>query len=346
MKARTNFHVLDDILFNVATMMKQNDDFRIGVLLIDGFALMSYASVVEPLRAANLLSSRQLYQVRNIPAAGPQAQSSTGAIIAADGRVGIDMDFDLLIVVAGGLPATFQNADVFKWLQRLSRLGIRLGGVSGGPVVLASAGLMNGRRMTVHWEHAAALAEHFPALLIERGLYVIDRDRVTCAGGTAPLDLMHALIAEHHGPAFARRVSDWFLHTEVRPSGGPQRAGRVEQYGVVNRNVLQAIEAMENHIADPLDLTQLATLSGVSARQLNRLFSEKLEQTTMQFYRDMRLEKARNLIANSPLKLTEIALATGFSNSAHFSSIHSKRYGVPPSTLRKPEHHDARRSPG
>ena len=103
---------------------------------------------------------------------------------------------------------------------------------------------------------------------------------------------------------------------------------------------------MENHIADPLDLTQLATLSGVSARQLNRLFSEKLEQTTMQFYRDMRLEKARNLIANSPLKLTEIALATGFSNSAHFSSIHSKRYGVPPSTLRKPEHHDARRSPG
>ena len=88
---------------------------------------------------------------------------------------------------------------------------------------------MAGRRMTVHWEHAAALAEISPHLVIERTLYVIDRDRVTCAGGTAPMDLMHALITQHHGAPFARLASDWFLHTEVRPSGGPQRAGLVNR---------------------------------------------------------------------------------------------------------------------
>lgn len=309
--------------------------FRVGVLLIDGFALMSYASVVEPLRAANLLDGRQLYQVRNIPASGNSATSSGGAVLFANGAVGIDTEFDLLMVVAGGDPAAYHDERVFNWLRKLSRLGVRLGGVSGGPVILAAAGLMTGRRMTVHWEHAPALVEISPALIVERSLYVIDRDRVTCAGGTAPMDLMHALIAEHHGSRFAHLVSDWFLHTEIRPSGGPQRAGRVERHGTTNRAILDAIEAMENHIADPANLEHLAKQAGVSTRQLNRLFQQRLGQTTMAFYRNLRLEKARNLIMNSPLPLTEIALATGFASSAHFSKAYTNRYGAPPSQARR-----------
>lgn len=296
---------------------------------------MSYASVVEPLRAANALAERELYEIRNVPASGNSATSSSGAHFDADAVVGTDTEFDLLLVVAGGDPASYYDQRVFDWLRRLSRLGVNLGGISGGPVILAAAGLMDGRRMTVHWEHARALGEISPALLLERSLYVIDRDRITCAGGTAPIDLMHALITEHHGPRLARRVSDWFLHTEVRPSGGPQRAGRVERYGTTDRGVLNAIEAMENRIADPLELRQLARISDMSARHLNRLFRDKLGQTTMSFYRELRLEKARNLIANSPLRLTEVALATGFANSAHFSSAYSKRYGGPPSALRR-----------
>lgn len=311
-----------------------DSSFRVGLLLIDGFALMSYASVVEPLRAANALDGRQLYRVQNIPASGKVATSSCGAVLHAGGSVGVGTDFDLLLIAAGGDPMAYHDRRVFNWLRRLSRLGVRLGGVSGGPVILAAAGLMNGRRMTLHWEHAAALVESSPSLLVERNLYVIDRDRVTCAGGTAPLDLMHALIAEHHGPHLARRSSDWLLHTEIRPAGGPQRAGRVERYRTTDRSVLNAIEAMENHIADPLELGQLARISGVSSRQLNRLFREKLGQSTMRFYSDLRLDKARSLLLNSALPLTEIALATGFASSAHFSTSHSKRHGKPPSTLR------------
>jgi transcriptional regulator GlxA family with amidase domain len=308
--------------------------YRVGVLLIDGFALLSYASVVEPLRAANMLGGRELYRITNIPASGDVATSSGGAVIPADGRVGADTEFDLVLITAGGDPATYNNKRVFDWLRRLARRGITLGGVSGGPVILASAGLMKGRRMTVHWEHAAALTEISPSLPIERSLYVIDRDRVTCAGGTAPMDLMHALIAEHHGPDLARRVSDWFMHTEIRPSGGPQRAGRVARYHTTDATILRAIEAMENHVADPLELRQLASIAGVSLRQLNRQFRTKIGQSTMRFYRYLRLEKARNLLTNSSLRITEIALATGFANSAHFSTAFVERYGSPPSSYR------------
>ncbi|WP_343079118.1 GlxA family transcriptional regulator [Ostreiculturibacter nitratireducens] len=309
--------------------------FRIGFLLIDGFALMSYASAIEPLRAANLLAEHMLYDIRHIHAEGRAARSSSGAEVPAIEVQDAGTDHDMVLVVAGGDPMQFTNERVLGWLRRLDRQGVVLGGVSGGPAVLANAGLMAGRRMTIHWEHMPALLERHPDLLLEKALFVLDRNRVTCAGGSAPLDLMHALIALHHGQAFARGVSDWFMHTEVRPSAGPQRAGLVERYGTTNGAILLAIEVMETHISDPLDLGQLAGFAGVSERQLNRLFREKMGRSAMAFYRSLRLGKARNLIQTSSVPLTEIALATGFASSAHFSNAYSAEFGAPPSQVRR-----------
>ena len=307
---------------------------RIGVLPIAGFALMSYASTVEPLRAANLLGGKVLYDVLNIAVDGGPVQSSGAAQVTPQAVVGDALEIDYLFVVAGGDPLSFNNRRVLNWLGRLARSGVCMGGVSGGPVLLAKAGLMMGRRMTVHWEHAAALAEISPHLLIERTLYVIDRDRVTCAGGTAPMDLMHALIAQHHGETFAQRVSDWFMHTDIRPSVGPQRSGLVERVGSTNAAILDAVKVMENNIAEPVPLGRLAASAGISPRQLNRLFRDRLGRSTMQYYRQLRLDKARNLLKNSPLSLTEIGLATGFANSAHFSRLFAEYFGKPPSSLR------------
>ncbi len=307
---------------------------RIGILPIKGFALMSYASTVEPFRAANLLSRRPLYNVLHVGTDLRPVQSSGAAVVVPDCTMADVKKLDYLFVVAGGDPVSFRDRKLFNWLVRLTRSGVRLGGVSGGPVILARAGVMARRRMTVHWEHAEALAEMSPELLIERTLYVIDRDRVTCAGGTAPMDLMHALISDHHGAPFARLVSDWFLHTEVRPPVGPQRGGLIARVGSTNAAILDAVKAMESHVADPISLGDLATVSGVSKRQLNRLFVENLNRPTMRYYREIRLDKALNLLQNSPLSLTEIALATGFANSSHFSRVFSEHFDRPPSRFR------------
>ncbi|MEH6632996.1 MAG: GlxA family transcriptional regulator [Halopseudomonas aestusnigri] len=318
----------------MATPLFHSRIYRIGILLIDGFSLMSYSSVIEPLRAANLLAGEELNQVEHITAAGDQATSSSGAIVKATAKITDEIDYDLVLVVAGGDPTTFVDEKIFQWLRHIARYGARLGGVSGGPVILAAAGLMEGRRMTVHWEHAEALSEISPTLLIERSLYVMDRDRITCAGGIAPLDMMYAVQSEIHGSEFARKVSDWFIHTDIRPSGGPQRSGVVERYSTHNPAIIQTIEAMENHIADPLGLGQLALLACVSSRQLNRLFVDKLGESTMSVYRNLRLEKAHNLLMQTSLSITEVAFATGFSSSAHFSKAFHDKYGSPPSTVR------------
>lgn len=307
---------------------------RIGILVIDGFAVMSYASLVEPMRAANLLGRRILYEMVNVGLTDQPITSSGATVVMPQAQVGDDLKLDYLFVVAGGDPTTFEDKHTFAWLSRQARAGVQMGGVSGGPIILAKAGLMSGRRMTVHWEHAAALAEISPHLLMERTLFVIDRDRVTCAGGTAPMDLMHALITRHHGAPFARLVSDWFMHTEIRPSVGPQRAGLVARVGTTNAAILDAVRAMEAHVADPLTLDDIAEVAGVSPRQLNRLFRDKLGRTTMRYYRDIRLDTAQNLLGNSPLSLTEIALATGFASSSHFARVYADAFGVPPSSNR------------
>ena len=251
---------------------------RIAFILIKGFALMSFAAVTEPLRAANLLAGRRIYELSYFAggAATPERLNSSSAASVAVRRLEEATEaFDLAFVVAGGDPVGFRETQVLRWLRRQARHGCTLGGVSGGPAVLANAGVMANRRMTLHWEHHAALTERHPGLLLERTLYVVDRDRMTCAGGTAPLDMMHALIAEHHGADFARKVSDWFMHTEVRPAGGPQRAGLAQRYRTNRHAVLAAIEAMENHIADPLPLADLARVVGVGVRQLNRQFPRR-----------------------------------------------------------------------
>lgn len=308
---------------------------RVGLLPIQDFAMMSYAALVEPMRAANILAGRELYEMINIGSSISAIASSGAASVTPQTTIKSVPKLDFLFVIAGGDPASYKNKNVFNWLARMARQGVTLGGVSGGPLILAKAGLMDGRRMTVHWEHAEALSEISPQLLLEHSLYVIDRDRVTCAGGTAAMDLMHFLITEHHGGPFAQLVSDWFMHTETRPSAGPQRAGLVERIGTTSPAILDAVQAMEANVASPLNLARLAEIARVSPRQLNRLFGEKLGRTVMQYYRELRLEKASNLMRNSPLSLTEIALAAGFAGSSHFSKSFSEYYGQSPSSIRR-----------
>lgn len=307
--------------------------FKVGFLLVDGFALMSYSSAEEPLRAANLIQPNA-YEIIHLCLEQGGAISSSGASVPATPISEVHEAFDLILVVVGGDPFKIMSPALYKWLRWQASHNVLVGGVSGGPVVLSMAGLMQGYRMTLHWEHAQALSEASPELLIERSLYVIDRNRLTCAGGTAPLDMMHALITQHHGAQFARQVSDWFLHTTVRLSSEPQRAGLAERYRTHNQSILAVIEIMENHIADPLELKQLSAVVGLGARQLNRLFKQKLGTSTIAFYRNLRLDISEKLLLQSQLSITEVALAAGFVSAAHFSSAFKSRFGVSPSMLR------------
>ena len=315
---------------NISKIDRNERAYRIGLVPMPGFAFMSYASISEPLRAANLLSGQLLYDVRHYAAESYVPSSGAGGIFDCQ-PYSDEEPPDLLMVIAGGDPFAAKDDFLMDWLARLAGKGVRLGGVSGGPVILARAGVMSGRRMTVHWEHAAELSERFPDLIIERRLYIMDRDRVTCGGGVAPMDFAHALLHERHGAAFARLVSDWFLHTDIRAATAPQRTGSIADEEIRSRHLPQVISAMQDHIADPLSLSQLALMAEISTRQLNRLFQETFRVSAMAYYRTMRLEVVRRLLRNSTMSLIEIAEATGFTSTSHLSAAYSAHFDIRPS---------------
>lgn len=292
---------------------------------------MSAASAIEPLRAANRMAGERLFDVRYVSTKGGRVQSSCGG---GFDTVPVTDAPDQLFVVAGANPFALDIDADLAVLRRLARHGVPLGGISGGTVVLARAGLLEGRRCTVHWEHMAALREDFPELLLEKRLFVLDRDRATCAGGVAPLDMMHALIRAHHGAALATAVSDFFIHTHIRAADEAQQQLQANE-ALLHGSVAAAIRLMEDHIADPLSLAQLARLSGVSTRQLQRHFQADLGTSVAQYYTNIRLAKADELLRQTRLSITEIADLVGFSNQSNFARAFRSGQGVSPRHRRK-----------
>lgn len=305
-----------------------------GFLLTQNFALMSFASASEPLRAANLIAQSPLYTARSFSVDGRPVPSSSGFAIPCD-ILKEGTNCHTVFVVAGGNPSDWRKAKAtYPVLRRLARQGVRIGGISSGSYLLAEAGLLVGRDFTIHWEHAPALREAFPQLTPRHARYVLDGDRITCGGGIAPLDMMHALISERMGQAFSRRVSDWFLHTAVAEPTAPQRGSVAERFGTHHPALLAALEKMETTIENPLSRQAMARLVGLSPRHLDRLFTMKLKRGFLATYRRIRLQHAHKLLDQSPMSISEIAFATGFSNASHFSRVFQDHFGIRPKRAR------------
>jgi AraC family carnitine catabolism transcriptional activator len=310
---------------------RTTDTRTLGVLLISDFALMSYASIIEPYRAANVLAKRPLYRWVHISTDGRPVTASNGATILADQSVKQPLACETLFVIAGGDPAKFSHAPTFAWLRRLARENTVLVGVSGGPFVLARAGVLDQHRVTIHWEHWPAFVEAFPMLRVEPSLYVIDRRRVTCAGGNAGLDLAIDLIEREQGQTLAAQVSEWFIRAEPRASTEPQRSSLRDKCGVNDDRVLKVIAEMELAMEEILPREALAQKAGVSVRHLERLFVKYFDRTLRDFYMDIRLDQASQLLLKTSMSATSIAIACGFRSSSHFSRAFKIRFGQAPS---------------
>lgn len=325
----------DDIIGSIGDTLAQVErPLRVGFLLIDNFALLSYASVIEPFRAANLLSGRPLYEWRHYSVDGQPARPSTGVTMQVDGAIDGELDIDMILVCAGGNPTVFHHRGTFAALRRLGARGITIGGISGGPFLLARAGVLEGHRCTIHWEHEPAFVETFPNLAFERCLYVIDRKRITCAGGADGMDMVTELIANSHGPELAQRVGDWHIRTQRLSGESAQRASVSQRYRVSHSGLARALEAMEDNKEEPLDRDALAAIAGVSIRQLERLFQSQMRTTLREHYLRVRLDEARRLLRETNLSRAMVTVACGFTSTTHFSRCFRQRFAMSPGEAR------------
>lgn len=316
--------------------------FSIQFLLIDGFSMMSLSSAIEPLRAANRLLGQQRYEWALVGKGAGQFSASNGIALQVPLAIADAPPCDLTVVLASLSIEDYDDAAVFAWLRSLKRRGRMLGAISGGALILARAGVVRDSRVTIHWEQAPLLARDFPDLRVTSDLYCRDNGILTAAGGTAALDMMLALIAEKDGSPLAMDVADQFLHGQIRPSSQFQRQPARTRFGVTDDRLLSVIARMEGAIAHPARIADLAEGADISQRQLERLFQSQLQMLPSQFYMDLRLNAARQMILASTDVLETVAEQCGFSSLGHFSRAFKARFGMAPSHLRRhrPHRHD------
>ncbi|NMF87313.1 helix-turn-helix domain-containing protein [Aromatoleum petrolei] len=310
---------------------------RVGFLLLNEFTMIAFSSAIEVLRMANHISGKPLYSWSVISANGQQVASSNGLAPAQIGTYEEAGPFDMVFVCGGTNVTRFVDDKVLALLRRIAHDKVILGGLCTGTYALVKAGLLNGYRATIHWENLSALREAHDRIKFVEELFVIDRDRITCTGGIAPIDMMLTVVRERCGKTLVAEISEQFILERVRDSKDRQHIPLAARAGCNRKALVEVAALMEANIEEPLSLEELSQLAGLSQRHLQRLFREALQVTPSHYYLELRLRRARELLLQTQMSITNITVACGFQSSCHFSKCYRALFGKPPSSERRPQ---------
>jgi len=303
---------------------------RFVFVLLDQFTMLCFASAVEALRIANRMSGRRLYEWILAGEDGDYAQCSAGIWYRLDAGLE-ETGRDDVILLCGGIDVQAATTKrLLGWLRREARKGPVIGGLCTAGYTLAKAGLLDGRRATIHWENQDSFTEEFDDVHLTKSVFVIDGNRITTAGGTASIDLMLKIVADDHGEDLANLVADQLIYTSIRTDQDTQRLSIPTRIGVRHPKLGQVIRMMEQNIEDPISPAILAREVGMSTRQLERLFRRYLNRSPKRYYMELRLGKARNLLMQTEMSVINVALACGFASPSHFSKCYRAHYNTTP----------------
>ncbi|ASM73825.1 MULTISPECIES: GlxA family transcriptional regulator [Roseobacteraceae] len=304
---------------------------RYVFLLIPGYSQLGFACALEALSLANLHPSRRTYYTWTVLSEnGAPVPAYNGITTAVDGPLTELRRDDTLVVCAGEKAGAGSTKPVLNWLRRETRRGIDFGALSSGAYTLALAGLLSGKRVVTHWQYRDALCELLPDVIIEKGLFAIDGRVFTTAGGAASMDMMLARIRDEYGQDLATWVADQMVYTHPRQKEHAQRMSAGGPAEARNPKLALALQAMANNLEDPLRPDEIADLVGLSTRQLERLFAKYLAVSPKRHYLSLRLEKARGLLRQTSMSVTDICVACGFQSLSHFSKCYRSNFGLSP----------------
>jgi transcriptional regulator GlxA family with amidase domain len=301
-------------------------------LMLPKMTMLAFSAAVEPLRIANQLTGQCLYRWFLLTEDGQPVRCSNGVSIVADKAMG-EIARDDTVFICSGVDGYLAASDkAVSWLRSLAHHGRTVGGLCTGAFTLARAGLLPDKRFTLHWENQSAFEECFPGLPITNQIYCRDGSLITCGGGNACVDMMVSLIQEHHGEGLATRVLEMCLNSGHRLGERNQRHSVSAEIGIRHPKLVDIINEMREDFAGDIDLEELANRHGLSRRQFERLFHDKLGISPGQKLREMRLNHANSLLAETDMSVMEIAVASGFSSANAFRIAYRQAFGVTPSS--------------
>lgn len=308
---------------------------QIHCVLIPRFNMMSLTGLIEPARIANYLSLAPLFTHAYWSFDGTEVVASNGMSVVCDEPPEKVDRSDIVFLFGSWGGEYYQNPRLFSWLRLQARLGVRLCAVEIGSYPFARAGLLDGKAATTHWSYVSGFEEQFDGVAAREQLFTIDGRIMTCAGGTATIDLMLDLISERHGERLAGEIADQMMHHPVRPGTTPQRVTLGRGVGMPSSDVREAVELIERNVSEPLTVPEIAAQIGISQRQLERQFGKVMGCSVVQFGVLMRLQRARVLLISTGQSVREISAACGFNSLSHFAYAFKKCFGRRPSDYRQ-----------
>lgn len=306
-----------------------------GFLLLPEFTLLAFSSALDPLRIANQLAQRPLYGWHVVSEDGAAVVSSSGLPMGVHGALETMPDDCPLFICSGNNWSDAASSKVLATVRRRARFGAVHGGICTGAATLARAGLLTGKRFTLHWENQPGFTEQFPDLAPTGSRFEEDGDMLSCGGGAAAAEMMLVQIARDYGRDFAVLVADMCLNDPDLGGSRPQRSSIATAVATRNPKLVAVVQQMYHNIEEPLLMDQLAGQAGLSRRQLERHFRKYLGETPAKTYMKIRLERARSLLVETDHSINEVAAATGFSSAQIFSRQYRDRYGQTPYGTRK-----------
>jgi transcriptional regulator GlxA family with amidase domain len=308
---------------------------RFAFLTLPDYSLIAVTNALEPLRMANRVVGRDVYEWSIASLDGKAARASSGLELAPTIPLDKVGKVEILFVCGGIDVRKAVTSPLLAALRRFAERRTGLGALCTGGYALARAGLLDHYRATIHWENLPALREEFPRVQLNDQVFSIDRDRFTASGGTAPLDLMLNLIQHKHGLRISQLVSEQFVLERVRSAEDRQYVPLRARVGSAHRGMIQVAELMEENIEKPLSLEAIARATNLSRRQIERLFRRHLDCVPKKYYLEMRLRRARELLLQTAMPIMDVTTSCGFKSPPHFSRCYRALFGHPPSAERQ-----------
>ena len=265
---------------------------------------------------------------------GVSSTASNGSVTLVQDAFSVLPKCDRLFVIPGLGMTEFMSQALLTCLRKARSNGVKVGALCSGAWILAEAGFLNGMKASIHWEYHDAFTERFPDVALVRSVFVADERHVTASGGTATADLMLHLIDQDHGYNLSVAVSDMMVYAGAREASVGQKISLQSRHGMRNPHVARAIEIMRAALEEPVSPSQIAHELGISVRQLERLFGRYFNTSPSRYYMELRLDRARNLLLQTEMSVSEIAIASGFQSVGHFTRLYRKTFGTTPSQQR------------
>jgi AraC family transcriptional regulator, carnitine catabolism transcriptional activator len=309
---------------------------KIAFLLLPEFSHLGIAAATEPLFVANWLAQAPLFEWLVVSVDGSPVRASNGMRIPVDGDLASADGAKTVFVLASFEPdRALKERRALKWLKRLARFGVELGGIENGSLALAEAGLLNGHDVAVHWDNLIGFGEHYPSTRPVDQLFVRSGERLTCAGAAAILDMMVAWIGWHGDAEIAGEVAEHLLLGRVRSPETRQRTADSGAAAGPDAAVVRAQAIMRDHVDEPLSCGEVARRVGLSLRQIERRFKDELDCSILERYRLIRMTKAHQLLQQTGLSVTDVAFSCGFSSPEYFCRLYRAMFNCSPSKDRR-----------